>query len=381
MIPKIQFVHYECIIIGPDHYNTLNCVRALGLAKLPFYLILISNGSKSFVDKSKYCKNVIKTNDYNDIYEILKTISAVNKNKQTHIITTNDKSAVEVDKHFCKLKNFFKIPNVSNLDGGIIREMDKNRQLEVANEVGFDVPQSKKISLQSFDLDINSIIYPCIIKPQTSFTSSKDYFRICKNPEDLHKSITELKDKLDNCLIQQFVENKSIKLIGGVRTENNETIISGTIYKERIGHHHNTLGLAATGRFTDDMTLSHKCVDYLNRIDYHGPFSFEFVRGESQNKDYFLELNLRTDGLFYYYTKAGTNLPLIWVKNSSTLGNPLTQNRSLKAVTGMNEFLYLKEYFKIYNLRQVLKDFIHTDTFSIFSINDIRPFLYKLLNN
>ena len=53
---------------------------------------------------------------------------------------------------------------------------------------------------------------------------------------------------------------------------------------------------------------------FMDRVGYRGPFSVELLH--KGNKNYFMEVNFRNDGLAYTATAAGINLPAIYICNS-----------------------------------------------------------------
>lgn len=79
------------------------------------------------------------------------------------------------------------------------------------------------------------------------------------------------------------------------------------------------------------------CKKFLEACGYNGLFSLEFLRGKD-GKDYFLEINFRNDGNAYVVTKAGVNLPYIYVLNalgkdySNEVNRPITKQISMPVV-------------------------------------------------
>ena len=359
------------IIIGFDHDNTLNVLRALGQEGFQSTLILISDTKKTFISKSKYAKIVYKVKSINDGLKCLNNLSITNT--KIPVISTADSIAVAIDKEYPTLSQSFILPNCFGRSGGIITEMDKNRMVANAKSSGFCVPSSIKIKTSGFDISsIAHFCFPVIIKPDESFKGSKDDFRICNNKEEVQIAINSLKDQLESALIQEFIPNDEVILLAGVRKSDGSIYQYGHVNKVKHGSNSNNLGMNSWGYFSSEDILKQQCIIFLEKIGYFGPYSFEFIR--HKDKLYFLEINLRTDGLFFFFTKAGINLPAIWAdSNASAPAN--IKNK----VIGMCEFQYLKNFVRVNRLFENLTDCLKTDIFSIASIKDPMPFIFKFL--
>ena len=61
----------------------------------------------------------------------------------------------------------------------------------------------------------------------------------------------------------------------------------------------------------------HKISIFLDKINYHGLFSFEY--GMVGEKAYFFEVNLRNDGTSHYFYQAGANIPLAYAYSCAGL--------------------------------------------------------------
>lgn len=364
-----------CIVLGNDHYNTLNVVRSLGEAKIQVSAIIISDKPKSFVLKSKHIYNGEVLQHPDASYIINKY---ANSGTRIPILATCDSLAAFLDRHYDALSKHFILPSVGNTQGLLVHEMDKNIQLEHAEKAGFDIPKSVAISLDNLSAtDLSGIPYPCIIKPEESIGGSKSDFRLCYTEKELVNCLKFLARHLDRVLIQQFIKNDYVILIAGVRTLANQNYIFGEIDKYKHSTQPHNMGLSCMGVLNPISELRSACISYVNSVDYHGCYSIEVVRitasSSDANKNFFIEINLRTDGLFYFYQKANINLPAIWV--NSCYGENVHVTPVEKKVYGMNEFMYFRHCLS----GAVFADLLKTDIFSTFSIGDFRPFIYRFL--
>lgn len=371
----------DCIIVGPDHYNTLNVLRSVSLYGFRAYIVLISSSRRNIVTASKYAKNGQKKNSYSDIPFVLLNIGQELKNK-IPIISTNDRTAAVIDRYYNELSYYFFLPNCNSETGKLVSEMDKGRQVLLAEKHGFKVPQSISVELSKYDIISSELRYPCIVKPIISIDGKKSDMKICDNFEQLQIHLNSIRKYFEKCQIQRFIPNDKFFLVGGVRLPNGETIIPGMIEKFKFGHRNHTLGLNAFGKIDRINThIKNKCTAYLNDINYHGPFSFELVYSKHDciNEDnlFFIELNLRTDGLFYFYDAANSSLASIWVsyfKNNKVLNCDLDIKNH---IYGMSETVYISEFFTLNHILPAIKDIRKSQAFCYYNKRDIRPFLAK----
>lgn len=363
---------YTCLVIGEDHYNTLNVIRALGVEGIKTDVVIVSHTSKSFVLKSKYVSSGQIVSNLN----IDRLIQEHSLDKiKIPIITTSDSIAAFLDTYYDRLSKKFILPSVKKTQGALLSEMDKNIQLPQAKEVGFDIPSSKSIILNdAWISQITNINYPCIVKPEKSILGSKSDFRVCSNNRELENALRNLSGRISKVLIQDYIPNNEVILVAGVRTPSGKNHIYGEINKLKHSSKTESLGLSCYGILNSNTKIHDKCVKLVENIDYFGCYSIEVIRISNKNRtyNYFIEINLRTDGLLYFYTKAGINYPALWVL--SCYNSELDITSSKASIYGMNEFLYLKNSLSIYSF----KDLLNTDVFSIWNIHDPAPFFYKL---
>lgn len=368
--------NYKCIVVGPIHYNTLNVIRSLAQNGNEPLIILVGECKTNFVTVSKYVKRYINIENYDLIVPCLHRI-AKNIKKRLPLISINDKCTSVIDSNYNSLCDKFILPNCKHSQGSIIQEMLKSRQLEVASKCGFNTPKSTLIKPIKTNIDELYIEFPCIIKPAKSIDGSKSEMIICHKMLDIEQYFHSLTHNHE-LLIQQYIPNNHFFLIAGVRCENGHVVIPGVIEKIKKGKRNNTLGLNAFGKLTKcDSQIIDKCKQYLDMIDYHGIFSFEFANQQTKNVNiddsYFIELNLRTDGLLFFYNAAGISLPKIWAENTSQIDRHSVR----KDIYGINETVYITEYLKEAKVTDILKDILKTDCWSYFSIKDPRPFFKK----
>ncbi len=361
----------DAIVIGNDHYNTLNVIRSLGKANIRVFAVIISNKKKSFVLKSRYVNKgyIIKELDCRWLIE-----KFADNNIKIPIISSADSVASDLDLNLSLLSQYFVVPSIGNTQGLLTKMMNKEIQSQYAKNIGFDVPVSISVDTQKYNtLNINNIHYPCIIKPEESIGGSKNDFRICSNKEQLLQALQELSNHLNRVLIQDYISKDEEIVIAGVRDIEGKNYLFGEIKKEKYGVRLNNMGLTSLGALQLTSEINDCSKNLLNAIDFHGCYSIEVIRsGKGQNRrNYFMEINFRTDATICIYTKANLNFPAIWVK--SCYGEEIDIVSPKKIIYGMNEFLYFK------NGPYKIKDLIKSNVFSTFSLKDIKPFIFRFL--
>ena len=369
MMSISDYSNISCIVVGPIHYNTLNVLRSLGRNGLCPLLILVGSKKSNFVVASKYAKYYITISDYSEIVPCLQQLKR-NINNQLPLIAINDKSIAAIDAKYNSLKDLFVLPNCKHLENQINVEMQKSRQIQIASKCGFNVPKSLVINTHENKINFD-IPFPCIIKPVKSVDGTKSDMRVCKNQDEVFDHIASLKQTYKEVLIQQFIPNRHIYLIAGVRCNNGKIIIPGVIDKIKKGTRNNTLGLNAYGKLSPiSGQLLRNCLHYLEEIDYYGLFSFEFANNSTS---FFIELNLRSDGLLFFYDAAGISLASIWANDRMASTNSFHFDECF----GINETVYISEFLKPSKFKDFITDFKRADCYSYFSKDDMHPFFKK----
>lgn len=367
---------YKVIVVGNDHYNTLNVIRSLGKDDFDVRVVIISESikTKSFVLKSRFVSHGFVLSESEVVDFLMDRLADPQVN--IPVIPTYDGAAAVLDKSYDRLSEFFILPSVARTQGMLTANMNKELQVRQAGSVGFKVPASVVMELDKYSGDMpRDVVLPCIVKPLSSFRGSKNDFRVCDTPESLNDVLMELKGRVPEVLIQQFIPNDEILLVGGVRTEDGRNFCYGEINKYKKSNAVNSMGLCCLGYLLPDSELTDLCKRLVELIDYRGCYSVEAVRAKAgdEKEDYFIEINLRTDGLYYFYDCMGIDFPAIWVR--SCYGLPVDVRMRKNKVFGMNEFLYLKHCLSL----KSVADFWKTDVFSTFRWTDLKPFVFKFI--
>ena len=96
----------KVIVIGGDHYNTLWTVRSLGIKHIRPEVIIFSDASKSFVQKTKYASSSKIFSQKEQIVDYLLSTYSSTEVKPV-IITCADNIAAFLDMQYEHLSKFF----------------------------------------------------------------------------------------------------------------------------------------------------------------------------------------------------------------------------------------------------------------------------------
>lgn len=366
------------IVIGPDHYNTLWLVRSLGMAKIFPFVVILSPNKKSFVVKSKYCRDSIIVPDEETLLSFL-------KNKEFEgrqiVLSSSDSVAKMLDSHLDSLKTKYIIQGCNERQGELSYVMNKDIMVKKAAKCGLTIPQSVSINPNSYE-NTQNIKFPCLIKPELSAAASKNDFRICNNAEELHCAIKQVKETCPSILIQEYIKPEYEYLVYGMSCDD-EICLPGGLHKLHTCSNLNNLGMMSYACLSADIPEQlgdfNKIKEFVKSIGYKGLFSVEFLI--TKEKAYFLEINLRNDGTCYITTQAGVNMPALWVH--SCMGNDsskLSRVFKRRYTYGMNEINYLKYTFSFKRLFQCFREIANVKAFSLIKWDDMKPVISKVFS-
>lgn len=292
------------IVWSIDDFNTLGLMRELGQNGLN--LIFLIKGKAGYASKSRYCTNFVEKESIQDGFEYLMKTFADEVCKPI-LIVSSDEIITFVDQHRHEMEAFFILPGTRE-QGNIEKYIDKNTMTELAEKIGILCPHSREIKWNS---SLDGIKYPCLIKPshQTEGHYNEFKFKICENESELRNTLKFVRHE-SVFILQQYIPKEKDLLVYGGRLYDGKTIIAGAMIRDRLADS----GSSSHGCITCDVPSSanvDKIVEFLEKIDYYGLFSFEY--GMLGDKAYFFEVNLRNDGTSHYFFQAGANIPLAYV--------------------------------------------------------------------
>lgn len=344
------------IVVGDSFNNTLGLIRSLGQAGIKPILILVGQ-DRLFVSKSRFVQKPIFVESVEEAMTKLRELEPVLNG--AYIICSNDKAAEMLDRHEAELSKFYRTPMRGKEIGKLFT---KTAQCELAKRCGVTVPQSVVYNRGE---EIPELNYPILIKPDDSNRGDKADIHICRTRQELAESLG-MDSRCDRFIVQEFIDKEyEINLIGAVN--DNGVAIPGGIRKLR--HYPSPNGPCSFGVY---LPLSELPVDigpikrFVKATGYRGPFSVELLH--SNDRNYFMEMNFRHDGLAYTATAAGVNLLDYYVNNKTI---PEGRVRKTFMMDISTDPLHIREG-KISRI-QWLRDLLRTGCQLNFNLRDPRP--------
>lgn len=371
----------KVIVLGSDHYNAIGVVQCLGQEGVYIILVLSGKSKHPLISRSKYVRELYQTDNYEDGIDLI--VSKLVQDEPTVIIPCGDEAALLLENNRQRLKDHFLFQHVIG-DYSLADLMNKNLQARLASESGLDAPVSYEVTdLQLLPLNIP---YPCIVKPLLSCEGDKRDITVAYTEEELYSILESILKHTPRVIVQQYIQSKDTEKelnILGCSLTDGRCVVPMCIEKVRV--HPKGTGSVSVGKvfpLTEEyLLLKEKICTLIKNIGYVGLFSVELIVCNDQ-KNYFIELNLRNDALNMILVKAGVNLPYIHLQD--LIGEPLKDYQPInKSMTIICEPIHMASlYHRGISLIQWTKDIIHTDGFMLYDKNDkgvvIHHFIDKL---
>lgn len=361
------------IIFGNSHHNTLGLVRSLGEKGIrPILLLEPCDSRFCCVRFSKYIAKIHYLTTLEDGLKVLEN-EYWNENVKPIILNAGDPSMCLLDAHYDELKEHFHIFNAKGAEGRINNFMEKVNQFPVAERCGLDLIKTWRIGAK--DALPNDIVYPCLIKGNNSTTSSKEDMVICNDVDMLRKKLHDNGEYI----VQEFIEKDCELDITGFSWNHGENVyIPAAVNKvrESLTRQSDYIRLDDIEQYKSLRVDAIK--KFVREVGYEGIFSIEVLKkGETY---YFLEMNLRNDGVGYLYTAAGANYPYLWCLYKSG-GNVDKAIAELNCKTPLT-LMQLWDVQNVIKKRVPMVEWVHqalsADAHFVMNRHDMKPYLYFL---
>lgn len=372
-------INNKVIVIGSNHVNTLGVIRSLGEEGIFPFVILHESSRYCYVKKSRYIKEFWITDDESEIINILNELSIRYSDTKNIIIPTSDLALKIIDENFNVLSQKFYIPNIDNRKGKIIINMDKKLQQDDAKKVGLNSIFSIKLNLKNKinNSMLKDIPYPCIIKPNSSYSGKKGDIVICDNQEKCKKELINLQQLgYKEVLVQEFIKcDSELDVIGFAC--NGDAYYCGQLKKIRISPPKK--GSASYGKFMpiDDKEFYKKLSLYIKNLNFTGIFGADVFETK---ENIFIEINFRNGANNYALTYDGVNIIILWIKSI------LNYDLSKEKVQITNSFYFRNDIFErveLFKRNITLKEYFKTKKNSkvqLFNVKkDKKPVIFKFI--
>ena len=376
---------YKVVIIGHGYTSRLAVIRSVAQIDCEITVIVMTGYKKDgktlnktlpidchskFVDHVLFCKN-----DAEELVTLLLN-ECVDKNRKNVIFPDSDFAASAIDSNLNRLKDFFLFPHIGNKQGAVVDWMNKEKQKELARTVGLNVVNSISIKMEGQDIQIpTSIHYPCFTKTRSYTIGTKHTLKRCDNEKELRDFISSLSCWFNHTLLVEDFKEIEHEYAALGFSDGKEVVIPGIVYILSMAHG-NHYGVACKGEVapvTGFEELISKFKDFVLKIGFVGVFDIDFF--QSHGEFFFSELNLRIGGSCYAITKAGVNLPGMFVKylNGDSIGGMKKEITS--RATYVDERMLTDDWIHNYITTKSFYDTINSATISfIKDEEDPRPY-------
>lgn len=331
---------FRVLVVGGDHTNTLASVRALGLADIPFDLLLCDGPSarKPMLAASKYAPApTYVEGTYGSIRDAISDWMGDSVPSSCILLPSSDLAALVIDECFRPLgvKSGGFIDNcrrVSDL-------MDKYAQGKWAAAHGIPIAKGVEVDLTSAD-ESCPLNVPVIIKPAVSAEGQKSDIAICRSERDYRDAReTYRRSGYRRALIQELVDYEyEITCIGTVFTDGScvwRAYVKEAVYPVGCG----STALARLETDPQVLRVAEKVMRVLSDEGFRGPCDIDLFK----ISDCVLlnEINFRQSGIASFTFYEGLFLPALWTRD--LMGEPVSNagTEQKRGYHAMSEDLYL----------------------------------------
>ena len=368
----------NAIVIGGNRINAMGLVWSLGEAGHNITLFLNNEGNNNYVNKSKYVKRTILIDKDMDVFhELMKVLTKMDS--KPVVFADSDHKAHLLNEHYVELSEFCYLEG-GHPDGSINLYRNKDEEEKLAIKCGFTIPKTVVITKPE-ELSEIAMPYPLFIKANNSIHGTKKATKKCDSKQEAETFVNGLPQDFFPLQVQEFVEKEYELALLGCSLYGGKKVIC-PVANKKIRHFPKVIGESCWSLSLDMSSseelrqLGAKAALYLQKLEYTGNFSIEFLY--ANGKFYFLEINLRNDGISWLSTCSGYNLPDM-VCRSFADENVSADNCTFSQKHYMNILLDWK-YVQdgSVKLRQWLKQFNRDTCYNPYNQNDKRPFFKYL---
>jgi predicted ATP-grasp superfamily ATP-dependent carboligase len=294
--------------------------------------------------------------------------------KKNEIFCVTDQAIIFVDNFSSVLGNYWKIFKSDRYDLEYL--MDKSNMIQFAKAAGFKVPFSIALERgqEIAGEAIERLPLPCIVKPVNSLKGGKELFEIVNDRDRVSIAAKNLLLKVPKIIIQEYIEYDET---GGVweafafRTQRRSCVLS--IKKER--QYPDKKGSSSFIRTKALPCIYDPVSRFLALVEFNGIVDFEFI--EQRSKYYFIEINFRPGTPIGLSQRSGMNMPVLILNNfAGDVRDDFDGSDSIYWLRDTNDWRHVLE--GRISVWKFIRNVFQTHEFLIFSLQDLRPFLFFL---
>lgn len=373
----------KAVVLGANYYIALSVMRNLGKHGIHVAALEYST-HEAYGLQSKYCNEVVIVPHYKK--ETEKFIEALvdYSKKQTLkpvLMPCADPYVEVIDAHSDLLRDYYLIPGMPQ--GRYKEIMDKDTLESIAKKHKVLVPTTIKMDDKKFFEKVNSIGYPCLVKP----TNSHDFVSVFRrkmfkvfDEKALKDAIKKSKEKDLEVIVQEIVPGFDDHMYTFDAYLNEDSKVTHWLTCQKYRQYPINYGASVYTAQKYIKALPEIGIPFLEAIGYKGVGEIEFKKHEKTGKFYLIEINVRYSNLNELLTQAGINMPYITYRELT--GNPL-EEKCIDYDTGLvfrytfEDLLAIKGYLstKQLSISQIFKSLFKKKVHAIRSLDDIKPTL------
>jgi len=373
----------KAVVLGANYYIALSVMRNLGKHGIHVAALEYST-HEAYGLKSKYCNEVVIVPHYKKATEkFIEALIDFSKKQafKPVLMPCADPYVEVIDAHSDLLRNYYLLPGMPQ--GRYKEIMDKDTLETLAKKHGVLVPETIKMDDENFFEKVNSIGYPCLVKPTNShnFVSvfRRKMFKVF-DEKSLKEAIQKSKDNNLEVIVQEIVPGFDDHMYTFDAYLNEKSKVTHWLTCQKYRQYPINYGASVYTEQKYIKELPEIGIPFLEAIGYKGVGEIEFKKHEKTGEFYLIEINVRYSNLNELLTQAGINMPYITYRELT--GNPLEEqfidyNTGLVFRYTFEDLLAIKGYLatKQLSVNEVLKSLFKKKVHAIRSLDDIRPTL------
>lgn len=343
----------KVVVIGSNPMTRLSLIRSIGEAMDCEMTVVnmvhsLSRKHRKPVDcYSKYVSRCLYAQKYQaEALCDLLLKECADKTAKPVLLSVDDDSANLVDLSLDRLKEHFFCANVRGGQGQLSRLMNKQLQKELAARFGFSVVKSWVIENHNGAYHVpDDVTFPCYLKGLESFHTMK----ACQGRFDSRKKLDDALRQIAlhhsfPMMAEEFIDiDKDLGVIGFCDGSSCVAPAIVELLDSGRGSHNGVSAFGLVRKETNGEDIIRKVTDFVSSIGLCGLFNMDLAL--SSGKVYFIELNLRFAAYGYAVTKAGVNLPAMFVNrllscpDDYACGNTVTESYYINEKVALDDFI------------------------------------------
>lgn len=376
------------LVIG-GHVQGLGLIRALGMERIPVYLL---DTTKYNISRySKYCKKFIKMPldiyDSSDIFiNFLKKIHKIYNLDKWIIFPTDDLTVAYLSKNKHELSEYF---TIWTPEWDCVKYCyDKKLTYKLAESIGIPIPKSYFPEDASDLNDVDYLFqYPLIIKPAIMhefYKATKHKAFVVNSKEDLKEKYLKAcsATKPSDIIIQEIIPGGPENLFSFCPFFKKGKAIA-SIIGQRSRQIPMDFGKASTFvELCEIPEIYELGIKMLKTIGYYGLSEVEFKRDPRDEIYKLLEINPRTWKWHSITLSAGVNLPYLLYCDLIGREFEILNDKNAENIKWID--LYTDLYISVseiikrrLSVREYLKSLNGKKSFSVLALDDPLPFVME----